>query len=78
LPATPAFKKKDTDSKCGGEARWEQKIMVDEWDAVVLKPWVTTIATLQNAPSLKCIMSHVNFRPDKLDIGPAFNWEKIP
>lgn len=32
---------------------------------------------IANAPSMKCIMSHVNFRPDKLDIGPAFNWNKI-
>lgn len=32
---------------------------------------------MQNAPSFKGIMSHVNFRADKLDIGPAFSWEKI-
>lgn len=34
-------------------------------------------AVMQNAPSYKGIMSHVNFRADKLDIGPAFNWDKI-
>jgi len=32
---------------------------------------------MQNAPSYKGIMSHVNFRADKLDIGPAFSWDKI-
>jgi N-acetylmuramoyl-L-alanine amidase len=32
---------------------------------------------MPSAPSFKGIMSHVNFRADKLDIGPAFGWEKL-
>ena len=48
------LQKRDTDDKCGGEARWEQKIMVDRdaWD-VLLKPKTTTIAKLATLDTIK-------------------------
>ncbi len=36
-----------------------------------------SLFTLQEAKAFKGICSHVNFRSDKWDIGPAFNWDKI-
>ena len=33
--------------------------------------------TLGSIPSFKGIASHVNFRTDKFDIGPAFDWERV-
>ena len=38
----------DTDNKCGGEERWEQKVLIDpEAQEIHEKPIVTTIAELQ-------------------------------
>ncbi len=34
-------------------------------------------ATLEHPENVKGILSHVNFRPDKADIGPAFDWNRL-
>lgn len=40
-------------------------------------PVTERYTTVNSIPSFKGIVSHVNFRTDKFDIGPAFDWQRV-
>jgi N-acetylmuramoyl-L-alanine amidase len=40
-------------------------------------PLASRYETRTDIPTFRGITSHVNFRPDKFDIGPAFDWDRV-
>ncbi|MDZ7291762.1 MAG: N-acetylmuramoyl-L-alanine amidase [candidate division KSB1 bacterium] len=40
-------------------------------------PLASRYETRNDIPTFRGIVSHVNFRPDKFDIGPAFDWDRV-
>jgi N-acetyl-anhydromuramyl-L-alanine amidase AmpD len=40
-------------------------------------PLASRYETRTDIPAFRGIASHVNFRPDKFDIGPAFDWDRV-
>jgi N-acetyl-anhydromuramyl-L-alanine amidase AmpD len=40
-------------------------------------PPASRYETRNDIPNFRGVVSHVNFRPDKFDIGPAFDWDRV-